>query len=185
MDPMHVTRRRMPGQVVGSLVAIVFGVVFVVVNSGGLPSPWPLVSRIAAAVVAVGLLVGLRGVTARPDEGKGFTDRRYWLVVLAEAVALFGGLALINGVWRHSELAVAWIAFVVGVHFFGLAVVFRLRRFHALGAVLTVLGLAGFALGAAGASAATIALVSGVLSGAALFATVAVSLRLTPPATAA
>lgn len=40
--------------------------------------------------------------------------------------------------------------------------------FHALGAVLTVLGIAGFALHAAGASTLAVALVAGVASGVAL-----------------
>lgn len=172
------TRPALSGLVVGSLVAIVFGLVFVEVNSGGLPAPWALVVRIAGVVVAVGLLFALRKAKPQPEHGPGFADRRYWLVVAVEAVALFGGLFVINGVLGRGEFAVAWIAFVVGVHFFGLAAVFRLNRFHALGAVLTALGVVGFVLGALGASAGTVGVVSGVLSGVALFATVAVSLRL-------
>lgn len=177
---MTALSRSADGLVTGSLIAVVFGLVFIEVNSGGLAAPWPLVVRLAGVVAAAGLLVALfrsRRSAAAPS-GTWFSDRRYWMVVAAEAVALFGGLFVINGVLKHSEIAVAWIAFVVGVHFFGLAAAFRLNRFHVLGAVLTVLGIAGFVLDAAGASAAVIGLVSGVLSGFALFGTVAVSLRL-------
>ncbi|WAL63247.1 hypothetical protein ORV05_19675 [Amycolatopsis cynarae] len=167
--------RRM-GQATGYLIGILFGLVFVEVNARGLPGPWPLVVRIAGVVIAVALFLAVRGGPG-PADGGGFTPGRgYWLVVAAEALALFGGLFVINGVLRHPQVAVAWIAVVVGVHFFALAAVFRLNRFHGLGAVLTVLGLAGFVLAALGASAATVGVVSGVLSGLALFTTVGVSL---------
>lgn len=180
---MTAPTRPTTGLTAGSLIAIAFGLVFVEVNSGGLDAPWPLVVRIAGAVVAAGLLVALfrLGRPRDPGPGRGgtwFGDRRYQLIVVAEAIALFGGLFVINGVLKHSEVAVAWVAFVVGVHFFGLAAAFRLNRFHVLGAALTLLGIAGFVLDALGASAATIGLVSGVFSGVALFVTVAVSLRL-------
>ncbi|GAB2957736.1 hypothetical protein LWP59_36145 [Amycolatopsis acidiphila] len=179
---MTAPTRATPGLAAGSLIAIVFGLVFVEVNSGGLDTPWPLVVRIAGVLVAAGLGFAVFRLGRPQDSGDAqgtwFGERRYWIVVAAEAVALFGGLFVINGVLGHSEVAVAWIALVVGVHFFGLAAAFRLNRFHVLGAVMTLLGIAGFVLDVAGASAATIGLVSGVLSGVALFATVAVSLRL-------
>ena len=77
---------------------------------------------------------------------------------------------------HRSEVAVAWIALVVGVHFVGLGRAFRLGRFHDLGAAMTALGIVGFVLDAFGAGAPTIGLVSGVLSGIALFATAAYSM---------
>jgi hypothetical protein len=179
---MTTPTRATSGFLAGSVIAIVFGLVFVEVNSGGLDVPWPLVIRIAGVLVAAGLGLALFRL-GRPQDAGGaqatwFGHRRYWIIVAAEAVALFGGLFVLNGVLGHSEVAVAWIAFVVGVHFFVLAAAFRLGRFHVLGAVMTLLGIAGFVLGAVGASATTIGLVSGVLSGVALFATVGVSLRL-------
>ncbi|TNC28006.1 hypothetical protein [Amycolatopsis alkalitolerans] len=164
--------------VTGSLIAIAFGLVFVEVNSGGLPAPWALTVRIAGAVAAAGLLLALRGRRRDQDPGTGLGGRRYWTIVLVEAIALFGGLAVINGVFKHGELGVAWTAFVVGVHFFALGKAFRLNRFHLLGAALALLGVAGFVLDARGAGAGTIALVAGVLSGAALFTTVAASLTM-------
>ncbi|WP_199493126.1 hypothetical protein [Marinitenerispora sediminis] len=51
-----------------------------------------------------------------------------------------------------------------------------MAHFHVLGAVLVLLGLAGFTLYALGAPVAAIDLVSGVLSGAAVFGSVAVAL---------
>ncbi|WP_245716498.1 hypothetical protein [Micromonospora humi] len=168
---------------IGSLVAISFGTVFIMVNSGGLPSPWPLVLRIAGLVVAALLLVGLFRVArqatpaAQGSEAAGFMDRRYWIVVALEAVALFGGLAVINNVLDRPAVAVAWVAVVVGVHFFGLAAVWKMPRYHWLGAVMTALGLAGFLTYALGGDAGAVGLISGVGCGAALFATVALALR--------
>jgi hypothetical protein len=191
---MSTAAGRSPGQVVGSLIAIAFGTVFVVVNSGGLATPWPTVVRLAGVAVAAVLLIALfvrrprPGPTA-PNPGTGgstdragagpatfFGYRRFWVIVAIEAAALFAGLYVINGVLGHSEVAVAWIAVVVGVHFFGLGRAFRLTRFHVLGAAMTALGVAGFVLDAVGAGAAVIGLVSGVLSGVALFATAGYSL---------
>jgi hypothetical protein len=47
------------GVVVGSLVGVLFGLVFIEVNSGGLAGSWPLVVRVAGAVVAAVLLAGV------------------------------------------------------------------------------------------------------------------------------
>jgi len=168
--------------VVGSLVAISFGTVFVVVNSGDLARPWPVIIRVAGALVAAALLVSLVFVTrsaapVTPAPASGFVDRRYWLIVLAEAVALFGGLILINGVLHRSAVAVAWVALVVGVHFFGLARVWHMPHFTWLGAAITLLGLAGFLVYALGGPASAVGLVAGVGSGVALYAAVAVALR--------
>lgn len=179
---MTAAARPASGLFVGSVIALVFGLVFVEVNSGGLASPWPLVIRLAGVVVAIALFAAVfraeRKAGDSVRQGTWFDTRRYWVIVALEAIALFGGLAVINLVLHQPKIAVAWIAFVVGVHFFGLAAAFRLARFHVLGAAQTLLGIAGFVLAATGADAGTIGLVSGVLSGVALFVTVAVSLKL-------
>ncbi|MER5726884.1 hypothetical protein ABT084_00780 [Streptomyces sp. NPDC002138] len=53
--------------------------------------------------------------------GAGFTGR-YWLVVAAEVLGLLAGLLVITRVLHAPRATLPWIAFVVGVHFFGLAV---------------------------------------------------------------
>jgi hypothetical protein len=174
--------KRPSGVVVGSVVAITFGTVFVLVNSAGLPHPWLLVVRVAGLLVAVLLLVGLvlvarKAPTAAPAEASGFVDRRFWIIVVLEAVALFGGLFVVNGVLHRTAVSVAWVALVVGVHFFGLAWIWRIPLYHWLGATMTVLGLAGFVIYALGGTAAIVGLVAGVGSGAALYTAVGVVLR--------
>jgi len=176
-------RRTQPsGIVVGSMVAITFGAVFVLVNSAGLPGPWPLVIRAAGLVVAVMLLVGLVLVVRQAPPAAfvpapGYMNRRYWLILALEAVALFGGLAVINNVLHRTAVSVAWVALVVGMHFFGLAWIWRMPLYHWLGAAMTLLGLAGFLVYALGGTAATVGLVAGVGSGVALYAAVGAALR--------
>ena len=66
--------QRSAGFVVGSVVAISFGTVFVLVNSGGVPAPWPLVIRVIGLLVAALLVAGLVLVVRRVldrDTGAG------------------------------------------------------------------------------------------------------------------
>lgn len=87
------------------------------------------------------------------------------MVVAAEAGALFGGLAVLNGVLGLPQAGVAWVSVVVGLHFFPLAAVFRQPYFHLLGAIITGCGAVGLVLVAVGADETPIAVVSGVLPG--------------------
>ncbi len=172
------------------MVGTAFGLVFVEVNSGGLPGDWPLIVRIAGAVAAVGLVVAIlraaRLAPARRDgDHRGFADRRYWTIVGIEGIALMGGLFVLNAVFERPAFAVAWIAVVVGVHFIGLARLWHVDLYLVLGGVMTALGVIGFVIGAAGGSAGTVGVVAGVGSGVALFTTVATSLMLAGRADAA
>jgi hypothetical protein len=171
------------GQFTGLLIGLVFGLVFVEMNSGDLSDNWSFRLRAAGAVIAVILLVGLlwrRRWLDQAGQAVDRFDRRYWAVVAVEVVALLVGLAIIRHVLEADRFTVAWIAAVVGVHFFGLGAVWRDRPLYLVGTVLTLLGLAGFVIGAAGGSAAAIALVSGVGCGATLFLGVGLALLWSP-----
>ncbi len=158
----------------GLLIGVVFGLVFVEANSLELHGRWQGLVRAAGAIVAAALFIGI-GRARRAAEARGATSGRahfgrgYWLIVAVEAVALVAGLVVINKVFSDHELTVAWIAVVVGVHFFGLAVIWTARIFLALGTAVALLGVAGFALHAGGASNAAVALVSGICSGVAMY----------------
>lgn len=170
----------------GTLVAVVFGLVFIEVNSGELPESWPLVVRVAGAVTAAVLLVGVVWVARKGDvrgevPAGGFTGRRYWNIVGLEGLALFGGLMLLNGVLKQPEFAVPWIALVVGVHFIALGMAWRIGLHKVLGVVQSVLGLVGFGLAGAGTAVSTVNLVAGVLSGVALYAAAAVGILRSRP----
>lgn len=164
----------MPGQVLGSLIGAVFGLIYVVVNTGQLPSAASVPLRVLgflAFVAVLGATYRRRGGPAldAPDKGRGFGPA-YWLVVAAEVIALLVGVRVLSGPFESPHAGVAWVSFVVGVHFFALAVVFRDSFFHWLGAAITVCGVLGLALAVGGASEDPIALVSGVVPGALLLA---------------
>jgi hypothetical protein len=160
------------GQFTGLLIGLVFGLVFVEVNSGDLPNDWSLGLRVAGVMMAVVLFAGLlwrRRWLDRAEQAVDHFHRRYWVVVAVEVLALLGGVVIINWVLHADRFTVAWIAVVVGVHFFGLGPIWRDRVLYLVGAVLALLGLAGFLIGVGGGSAAAIALVSGGGSGVVLF----------------
>lgn len=160
----------MSHQAIGSLISGVFGLVFVLVNTGSLSPGVALVLRGLAVAAFLALLVALRsspgGEPAAP-RGNGFGPS-YGLVVLVEVVALFGGLSVIDRLLDAPQAGVAWVATVVGAHFFALGAVWSEPFFHRLGAGLLACGVAGLLLAAAGGGAPTIDVVGGVLPGALL-----------------
>ncbi len=189
------------GALTGGLVGVGFGLVFVLVNSAGLGG-WTTVLRVAAVVVAVVVVVDLvrrLGPAAGPGGPAAASDpteatdpigatgpaarrvgpwsRGYLLVVAAEAVALFGGVQVVVRLLDAPRYAIAWVAFVVGVHFVGLALLWRVRRFHLLAAAMVGLAVVAVVAGAAGASDAVVRLVAGVGSGVVLLVFAATSGR--------
>jgi uncharacterized membrane protein len=151
---------------IGRVIGAAFGLVFVEANAGALPTGVAIPLRVLAIGGFLAVLLG-RGRWPVVRTGGGF-GRGYWGVVAAELVALVGGLMVISGVLHAHRATLPWIAFVVGVHFFGLAAVWRLASMRVLGAAMAVCGAVGLALAACGESAAVIATVAGVVPGALL-----------------
>jgi hypothetical protein len=145
-----------------------FGMIFVLVNTGGLPATVAWTLRGLAILAFAGLVVVAttgRGREPSPP-GSGITfGRRYGMVVIAEVIAIIAGLAVLNRVFDAPEASVAWIALVVGVHFVALARVWQAPHITWLGVALSALGVAGLAMAAFGASDTATATVSGVGSG--------------------
>ncbi len=83
---------------------------------------------------------------------------------------LLAGWYLLNGPLGRPDAALPWVTLVVGVHFFALALVFRARAQHFLGASLTVCGVVGLALAVGGAPASSVALTAGICPGFVLLA---------------
>lgn len=160
----------MSSERIGVLIGATFGLVFVLVNSGSLPSGVSLFLRAAAMLALVGLAGFLfvrlapAGGGVSPSGGVGFS-RGYWWVVIAEVVAIWAGIMVIGRVFDAPHANVAWISLVVGVHFFGLAIVWKLPVFHWLGAALAACGVVGLTLAALGASTAAIDVVGGIVPG--------------------
>lgn len=154
----------------GLLVGAIFGTVFVVVNAQSpLNSVTVTLLRVAACLAAAGV-VAMWFVTVRKQRGaaegpqRRMYGRGYLIIVAAEAILLFGGIRVLTA-WGSPEQAnVAWVAFVVGVHFVALAPVWKDWGIAVPGVVLTLLGVAGLAL-AWTSAVAWVPFVSGVLSG--------------------
>ncbi|AOP51751.1 hypothetical protein [Brevibacterium aurantiacum] len=149
------------GAEIGTLIGGAFGLVFLIVNSAGFSTLGrTLVLIVGIAAFAAIAFLALRGLgrmkraQAQTADSQvrtgGPFGRSYWIIVAIEAVALFGGIRLLSGM-GHPELGVAWVAFVVGTHFYALGSVFKLGRFHILATVVTLCGIAGFIAFFAGA----------------------------------
>lgn len=166
----------MPGRILGSLIGATFGLVYVSVNSGSLPSIATWVVRGLGVADFLALVVLAVRATRHAEPATGVSTRGspfgagYWTVVLVEAVALIVGTRLLSGPLDRPDAGVAWVSIVVGVHFFALAVVFRLPFFHLLGAAITVCGVVGLLLALLGSSTADVDVVAGLLPGALLLA---------------
>jgi hypothetical protein len=175
----------MRGRHVGSLVAGAFGLVYVLVNTGPLPSAAAVPLRIGAVIVFVAVLVSLRRPPPQPAAGtpaqRAVVGPGYWLVVAVEVVALVAGLRVINGVLDAPQAGVAWISLVVGLHFVPLGFLFREPFFYWLAGAIAACGAIGLVLAVAGASKAPIAAISGVIPGALLLASGLWGARRSPP----
>ncbi len=169
------------------LIGALFGLVFVLANAGTLPAAAAVALRVLAIASFLWLFLALRRAGAPGDAGRDGTaprlfGRGYRLVVAAEVAAALAGVLVINLVLHVPQATVAWISLVVGLHFFGLAAVWRLPALRLLAAAMAACGAAGLVLAACAASLAVIATVAGIAPGALLLASVARSLRTRPAA---
>ncbi len=159
----------LPGQRIGSLIGAGFGLVYVEINAASLAPVISGVARIAGAllfVAALALLVAGRrpARAAGPPVGHGF-GRGYLVVVGVELAAIVVGARLLTGVLGLPHAVVAWISVVVGLHFVVLAILWRSRLFHLLGAAIALCGAAGLAAAGAGLPDAVVAGTGGVVPG--------------------
>ncbi|MER5638891.1 hypothetical protein ABT095_18245 [Kitasatospora sp. NPDC002227] len=168
----------------GRLIGAIFGLVFVLRNAGELPSGAGIPLRVLAILAFLRLFLLIRrSAPAETGQAAATFGRGYRLVVAAEVVAGAAGLFVLGQVLDTPKAAVGWIALVVGVHFFGLAAVWRMPSVHWLAAGLSACGAGGLALAFADAPTPAIATVAGITPGLLLLAAVAWTTR-TPAAQA-
>lgn len=187
-NAVHARPQPAQGAEIGSLIGGAFGLVFLIVNS----SQFSTLGRVLVLVVGIGAFaviafLAMRGIGRMKRAQAGLTEtptgaptgtppekrsvpfgRAYWIIVAIEAVALFAGARLLSSL-GHPELGVAWVAFVVGTHFYALGYVFDLKRFHVLATVVTLCGIAGF-IAFFAAAPAFIPVLAGVIPGFVLLA---------------
>jgi hypothetical protein len=137
---------RLSGAQLGSLIGVVAGALFILINAGG--------TSAAVAVRIVGVVLVLAalwwGVVRAPASAPAGLSTRagriYWISVLAEIVAIPAGASVINNVFDRSELTVLWVVAVVGVHFLPFSRAFGQPMYAWLGSMLILLALAGAAI---------------------------------------
>lgn len=156
----------------GSLVGVVGGLVFVLVNAGALPGAlvWRVLA-VAAAVVVVALLA------TRPVAGAGPPSRealRTYLVSVGLMVVAIPVGAAVLGALGEERLVLPWVVVVVGAHFVPFASAFAAPVFRLLGLALVAIGAVGAVAALAGAGDAPEA--TGVAAGSALLAAAAAPL---------
>jgi len=158
------------GERIGALVGSIGGLVFILVNAGGLPGPAPLIAR-CLGVAAFAFVVWY--AVLRPRPGRAETGpppreamRVYWICVGAMGLAIPLGAAAINNVLDLPELTVCWVVLVVGAHFLPFAKAFEAPVFAPLAWTLMALAVLGGTLTLALAVQA--AAWAAVLAGAAL-----------------
>ncbi|MFE5559990.1 hypothetical protein [Streptomyces sp. NPDC056544] len=159
-----------------------FGLVFVLVHAGALPTAAALPVCALGTASFTWLFVALRRVRTPPAGGGGGAvprrfGRSFFLVVAAEVAVAVAGFLVINLVFHAPRAAAPWLSLVVGLHFFGLAAIWRMPSLRLLAASTAACGAAGLVLAACGASLAVIATASGVAPGALLLGSVWWSLR--------
>jgi hypothetical protein len=152
----------------GSVIAAAFGVIYIEVNAGSLPSGMALILRVLGAAVFLLIVIrlwldGPQSRTPHEARGGGF-DAGYWLIVALEALGIVAGAAVLRSVGLGSA-TVAWVSIVVGVHFIALAALWRVSLFLPLGAAIALCGVAAIAAATAGAGDGWVAGIGGVLPG--------------------
>ena len=136
----------MSGARLGAVVGSVGGLIFILVNAGGLPDPAAWVVRVAGIAAFLASLWLQRTRSGGADDGTR-PDRRamrvYWLCVAAEVISIPIGANVISRGFDRPELVVLWVVAVVGAHFLPFAAVFRAPVFTPLGWILIGLAAAG------------------------------------------
>jgi hypothetical protein len=128
------------GARLGSLVGAVAGLVFVLVNAGGLPGGTVLrAAGVIVFAVVVAAIVRSRVESPAPERS---ALRTYWTCVAAEVVAILVGAQVLTRL-DQPDLVLCWVVLVVGVHFVPFARAFRAPVFLPLGLALVALGVLG------------------------------------------
>lgn len=147
---------------IGALIGGSFGLVYVLVNAGALGSPTGPVLQVLGVLAFVALLVAVLRNRGTGPAGPPRFARGYWIVVVAEVVAIVAGAQVLNALGLPP---LPWVTIVVGVHFLPLARMWHAPSLGRIGAALVLCGVAGLVAAIAGASAAVVALLAGVLAG--------------------
>jgi hypothetical protein len=157
----------------GFFVPAVFGLAFVLINSGPpLPSAVALVVRFLAVSAAVAIVV-LALLGMRKGSGADHSSARaprfgafFGVVTTIEVLLIIGGAQTISRLENIPDQAgVAWVTLVVGLHFFPLAWYWKMPEIFYVAGYGTLLGGIGLTMALLG-HPDWVPLISGVVTGA-------------------
>ena len=135
----------------GAFLAAVGGLLFVLLNAGGLPAPWPWLLRGLGALAFAWALFRLSQPGTLPSGRR--PDARSWRMYLLSvglmtlAIPLGARALNLSGYGRYTVL---WVVLVVGLHFFPFASAFGAPVFRSVAAGLVAAALLGAGLTALG-----------------------------------
>ena len=155
---------------IGAIIEGAFGIGWIEWGTANLTAKAWIAVRVVAAIIGLVIIarsVRLRRAYSGPEEPSMFASRGYRLVVAAEVGALVVGsvVLIVSG---QAEYQIAWVAFVVGVHFVGFGKLFA-ARYYVLGGALVVAALAGVVIGLTGGGIALTEAVTGFAAGVSMF----------------
>lgn len=182
-----ISRAELRGRATGAGVMAFFGLGWMACGVTDLPlTPGRVLFATAVAVSVTFAVLGARmgrGAAGAPVTGTEPTAERkkkvgvrFALVVVAEWVAIFA-IARVLVATDHAEAIPAFVAAVVGIHFFPLARLFGVRAYHATGAAMCASAAAAAVLAPLTSTPALWTALPGFGSAAALYATCAHLLR--------
>ncbi|MFV0459741.1 MAG: hypothetical protein ACK5MT_13330 [Actinomycetales bacterium] len=152
--------------VTGTVIGAIGASVFVLSNLGLLAPPWPSIA-LGGYLAALGWYLWTVFMRPRVLPVPQFRRGAGW-IYLASVIAMIVGILLgrtgLEGIGR-LDLAAAFIAALVGLHFIPFGYAFRAPVFYLLGSSLAVLGVVGVLLGAlvGGSVAAGSAVLCGIV----------------------
>ncbi|MEP1122335.1 MAG: hypothetical protein ABJH68_00410 [Ilumatobacter sp.] len=166
-QPVRGAQRLWHPRVWGTVVGAAGATVFVMVNRGALPEPWPTVALCAwvvALLAYVFLVFGRPRALGEMDEVGPRSGLVYLGSVVGMLVTIRLGYVLLPDS-RVEDLRPAVIVIAVGLHFLPFSAAFHTPMFMRLGVMMTALGAAGLGLGWTWdeRAAAASAVVTGVL----------------------
>lgn len=130
---------------IGSLIGAIGGLLFVLINAAGLPSPLGVVAGVlgVALFIAVDVLVVFRRRAAVPEDPPSRSQiRTYGFSVTGMVVAILVGARILDASGR-VELIVVWAVFCVGAHFIPFARAFGVPVFARLGLAMMAVAVVG------------------------------------------
>lgn len=133
----------MTSRPLGSIVGVIAGLAFVVINASEVPgsSMWRIAAMLAAAAIVWFVIVKGPAVSHEPASREAIGT--YGFAVTAMVVSIVLGASVITNVLEAPDTVPIWVVFCVGAHFWPFASTFALPVFRALAAALMLVALVG------------------------------------------